>query len=93
MKRPRRDPLFFERQVYQHRRLGDAARFLPVIGTVLFLLPILWAGSARTAGSGVYLFAIWAALILAVAIVSRRLVEREEAPTTRSDPPDEGGPG
>lgn len=91
MTQRRRDPLFFERQVYQQRRLGDAARFIPFVGTFLFLLPILWAGSARTAGSGVYLFAIWACLILLVAVVSRRLLERDTATSfgeTREDEAD-----
>ena len=35
----RPEPVFLERQSYRRRRLGDAAKFLPFVGLVLFLLP------------------------------------------------------
>lgn len=34
--------LFLERQTYRARRLGDAARLLPLLGVFLFAVPILW---------------------------------------------------
>ena len=67
------EPLFLARQSYRRRRLGDAARVLPILGAVLLLLPILWADSARTSGGLVYVFAAWAILIVIVAVVSHRL--------------------
>ena len=74
MRRPRA-PVFLERRSYRRRRLGDAARLLPLFGLVLVLLPLLWSpdttGAARlTAWEGVYLFAVWAVLILVAAILS-----------------------
>jgi hypothetical protein len=84
MRRPRA-PMFLERRSYRRRRLGDAARLLPVFGLVLILLPILWApdatGAARlTAWEGVYLFVVWAALIGIAAILSRALTARDTPP-------------
>lgn len=90
MKRRPPDPLFLERQVYMRRRLGDGAKVLPVVGTVLVLLPILWAGTARTAGSGLYLFGVWAFLIVIVAFVSRGLREQGDPDNTTPEDSDDG---
>lgn len=72
------DPPFLERRVYRRRRLRDAARLLPILGAVLFALPVMWTGpagasDASTARGGVYVFAAWAALIVAAALLSRGL--------------------
>lgn len=67
------EPLFLERQSYRRRRLGDTAKLLPLVALVFFLLPILWSADARTAGGLVYLFSVWALLIVIVAFLSRRL--------------------
>jgi hypothetical protein len=77
MKRPRA-PLFLERRSYRRRRLGDAARMLPVLGLLLVLLPMFWApetagGPRWTAWDGVYLFCVWAALIAVAGLLSRSL--------------------
>jgi len=84
-----RAPLFLEREYYRRRRLMDAARILPVLGLVLFLLPALWrrAGDPNTAGEAIYLFVVWAMLILAAALLARPL-RRSEAPRppARPDP-------
>ena len=71
------EPLFLERQSYRRRRLMDAARLLPVVGLMLFLFPLLWAGpagDAATAMGGVFIFGVWTLLILAAAGLSRRLI-------------------
>ncbi len=83
MRRPRA-PMFLERRSYRRRRLGDAARLVPVFGLVLILLPILWTpgatGAARLmAWEGVYLFVIWAVLI-AVAVVLSRALRGQDTP-------------
>lgn len=78
MKAPRPGPVFLPPRGYRRRRLHDAARLVPVFGVVLFLLPGLWhpgPGAARTtAPDAIYLFAVWAALVAAAALLSRRLV-------------------
>lgn len=81
---PKRAPLFLKRRSYRRRRLHDAARLLPVFGAFLVFLPMLWAPAATetrdTAPDGLYLFAIWAAMIGAAALL---------APGLSSDSPDE----
>jgi hypothetical protein len=73
-------PVFLERESYRRRRIGDAAKLLPVVGIVLFLMPILWAGQGATAGGLVFLFVVWALLIFVMAALSRRLSESEPKP-------------
>lgn len=75
--RPPRRPQFVAPRIYRHRRLMDAARLLPVLGTVLMLVPILQPpaeGATRsTAMDGIYLFAVWALLILSARLLAPRL--------------------
>lgn len=70
-------PLFLERRSYRRRRLADAARMLPVLGTLLLLLPLLWSPqttpAADTARGGIYVFAVWGGLILAALLIARRI--------------------
>jgi hypothetical protein len=70
-------PLFLARRAYRRRRLMDAARLLPLLGAVLFAIPMLWhpADSVEpdTARGVTYLFAVWFLLILAAAALSRGL--------------------
>ncbi len=54
----------------------DAARFLPVLGLFLFILPALAVGGDEplgTAGGLVLVFAIWGILIVVSALLSLRL--------------------
>lgn len=83
MKEAPRQPLFLARQSYRRRRLMDAARLLPVLGACLFLLPILWPpqpGEAprSTAHDGIYLFIVWAGLIVAAVLMARALAPETE---------------
>ncbi|CAN0600784.1 unnamed protein product [Ectocarpus sp. 12 AP-2014] len=80
-------PIFLERESYRRRRLGDAAKLAPVLGFVLFLIPVLWAGVGSTAGGLVYLFGAWAIMIVLMMILSRRLSETE--PKSDSTEPDQ----
>lgn len=68
------EPLFLARDSYRRRRLGDAARVIPVIGFILLVLPGLLTS---TTGSLVYVFTVWAILILITAVLSRRLSRQE----------------
>ena len=79
-------PLFVERRKYRRRRLMDAARILPVAGFVLLMLPMLWArgDGSGIAGEAVYLFAVWALLVLAAALLARPL---GKGPITEVAPP------
>ncbi|MDK3017574.1 hypothetical protein [Pseudodonghicola flavimaris] len=62
-------PVFLERQSYRRRRLLDAARLLPVLGALLFAVPLLWpqggaAGTPSTSAAIRYIFIVWGLLIL-----------------------------
>jgi hypothetical protein len=92
MSTPRR-PVFVSRDAYRSRRLKDAARLLPVLGAALFALPLLWrseeGASVGTAGTLLYIFTVWAGLILSAFLIARRL-SRDEPPAagqSRAAPP------
>ncbi|MDU8913732.1 hypothetical protein [Aestuariicoccus sp. MJ-SS9] len=80
-----RPPLFLERQSYRRRRLRDAARALPVLGMLLWLVPVIWpTGPGTGQGTGVtsssaliYIFGVWALLAGAAALLSLRLRSEE----------------
>ena len=62
--------VFLERRSYRRRRLMDAAKLLPVLGAILFLVPLLWLvgtdAEAKVPASlaFVYVFVVWALLIV-----------------------------
>jgi hypothetical protein len=82
--KPPRPPLFVEQQSYRLRRLRDAARLLPALALILFLMPMLWAppagGRHDTASDGVYLFLAWAAIVIAARLLAPRLGAGDPAP-------------
>lgn len=69
----RGEPLFLARDSYRQRRLADAARLLPVLGVVLLLLP---GFITITVDAIIYIFSVWAALIVAIGLMSRHLAKR-----------------
>ncbi|MCS5602293.1 MAG: hypothetical protein ACU0BZ_07660 [Paracoccus sp. (in: a-proteobacteria)] len=73
-------PLFLERASFRRRRLGDAARVLPVLALVAILLPVWWlpAGVSLAFGA-VWLFGTWAVLIVLVWALHRGLMRAEAA--------------
>ena len=70
-------PVFLERASYRQRRLRDLARLLPVLGAILFVLPLMWKLDGNeglgTSDVMVYLFAIWLGLIAASALLARAI--------------------
>ena len=72
--------MFLERHSYRRRRLVDVARLLPLLGVLLLLVPLMWMGAddSEVVSGAVdampmskaitYIFAVWAALILAAAL-------------------------
>ena len=67
-----KDPIYAERQTYRRRRLGDAARLLPVLGAGLFGLPIFWQETPTTRAL-IYVFLTWALLCILSGLVAWRL--------------------
>ncbi len=86
--------LYLARQSYRRRRLIDAARLLPLLGVVLFLLPLLWtpaeAPESATARQGLYVFVVWLALVVAAFLLARRLPRGDDG---RDDDARGGGSG
>lgn len=72
-----RSSVFLERQTYRRRRLIDWIKMLPLIGMVLWLVPLLWPTEGEhmvsSADAIIYVFAIWFILVLAKAISARAL--------------------
>ena len=79
-------PDILARSGYRLRRAMDAARLLPVIGALLFFLPLLWAGG-KTGQGGIYIFGIWLGLIIGAALLSRTLNETQ---TDTDEEPQDG---
>lgn len=96
-------PLYLARETYRRRRLMDAARLLPLLGVFLLALPVFWNPEQHeqpdTAGEGIYLFIVWAVLIVAAFIFARGLApvvdEHAERRPDGSPPnrPETGGDG
>lgn len=75
-----RRPLFLERSSYRRRRLGDAARILPVLGLILLLLPVWWApDQVSLTGGALWLFGLWAGLIVLIGALHWALARAEQA--------------
>ncbi len=71
-----RSPVFLAKARYRQRRLRDALRLLPILGAVLWLVPLLWPrgeGGQTNAVALIYMFVIWAGLVVLGAVFSSRL--------------------
>ena len=88
-------PVYLARGSYRRRRIMDAARLLPFVGVFLFALPMLWGSEespgATTAREGLYLFAVWAGLILAAGVLARFLAAGLEEGRSGEEPGEGGG--
>lgn len=78
--------IFVQQRTYKRRRMADAARLLPIVGGILFMIPLLWihAGSMSTARVMIYLFVIWAGLAGVAGVLSHRLGPEEDQPEDRA---------
>ena len=73
-------PLFLEHASFRRRRLGDAARVLPVAAALALSLPLLWPGPLLSGAVGaVALFGLWAVLIAATWALHHALMRAEAA--------------
>lgn len=79
-------PLFLERHSYRQRRLMDAARLLPVLGVLLWLIPLLWpqrdaagqVAAVSTSSAILYIFGVWVVLALIALLLSLLLDSKAE---------------
>lgn len=77
---------FVERRTYRRRRLMDIARLLPILGALLFLMPLMWPdpdpypapgshGGMPMSSAITYIFVVWA-LLIAVSVAFGAAVRR-----------------
>lgn len=91
---PRGHPVFLEKSRYRQRRLRDGARLLPVFGVVLICVPLLWSQEAEqrvtSSTAAIYLFGVWALVIVLAGILAARLrvseVQSDLAQTAQTPP-------
>lgn len=83
---------FLERNTYRLRRLMDAARFLPVFGLILLMLPLMRdsgdGDASRVGQEAVYLFVVWIAMVAAAFLMSLGLRRALDAPAADLSPRD-----
>ena len=89
-------PIFLEPHSYRRRRLMDAGRFLPVLGVILWMIPLLWATgnspSVRpvTMSSAIlYIFLVWVGLISVACVI---WIKTRSNPAENSDNIAQDGP-
>lgn len=79
-------PLFLERASFRRRRLGDAARVLPVLAAALLLVPVWWMPERLSFAAGaIWMFGVWAGLIVAIGVLNRALRRAEGATLSAGD--------
>lgn len=69
-------PIHVERQTFRRRRLIDAACALPLLGWILWWLPLLWSGGEVNVPASqvlIYIFGVWIGLALGAARLVRLL--------------------
>ncbi|ASM71798.1 MULTISPECIES: hypothetical protein [Roseobacteraceae] len=85
-------PVFLERRSYRRRRMQDAQRLLPVLGMVLWMVPVLWpsgdeTGHVSMSAAICYVFGVWCVLIgLSFVLWSGVQHGADDATDTASDP-------
>lgn len=63
-------PIQVERQTFRRRRLIDATCALPLLGWILWWLPLIWNGAAQSVPASqalIYIFGVWIALAIGAA--------------------------
>ncbi|WP_198731866.1 hypothetical protein [Paracoccus tegillarcae] len=84
--------MFLERSSYRRRRLGDAARILPVLALLLILVPVWWVPEAVSlTGGALWLFGLWAALIVLTAALHIALHASDRAAWARGEDDSQSG--
>lgn len=81
--------MFLERQSYRRRRLIDMIRILPVIGALLWAVPLLWESGEDSDVSAsvaiIYLFGVWLGMVLLGAVLARLLKKADTQPAEREE--------
>ena len=72
---PDKPAIFLERRRYRKQRLRDVAKMLPILGVVLFFVPLLWQGDepASNADAVQFMFGAWLFLIVLTWLIARKI--------------------
>ena len=62
---------FLAKDTYRLRRMRDLARAVPIIGSILLVMPLLWIEGTHNSAAVVYIFAVWVFLIILSAAISK----------------------
>jgi len=71
MEDPRSDPV--ATTTSRQRRLGEAAKLIPILAAVLMLVPVLLVPGSATSSALIYVFTVWGLLIGLSVFLSRAL--------------------
>ena len=93
---------FVARKTYRRRRLMDVARLLPIVGAVLFAIPLMWPspdpypspdsmGGMPLSRAMIYVLSVWAMLILASFVFGLAVRRWADHWTGVNEGPQEGG--
>jgi hypothetical protein len=82
----RHKAIFVERDNYRRRRLIDLVRLAPVLGAILWVVPLLWPNDGElnvgTADAIVYIFCVWFGLVVMSAVLARGVKGIQEDETS-----------
>lgn len=82
--RPGPPTVFHERRTYRRRRVMDAARVAPLLALILWMIPLIWPqtgdGTVSSATALIYIFLVWAGVILLTWGISRLLADEVDEP-------------
>ncbi|MEJ6402566.1 hypothetical protein [Yoonia sp. 2307UL14-13] len=84
MKKQPQPGVFLERSSYRQRRLRDAGLLVPVLGIILWLVPLLWDKGDPQNGKSMamlYIFGVWVLLILLTALIARLIRPSDDKPS------------
>lgn len=84
MSKPPQPGVFLERASYRQRRLRDAGLLVPVLGILLWLIPLLWDEGDPEKGKStamLYIFGVWVLLILLTALIARLVRPSDDNPS------------
>jgi len=77
--------VFHEKRTYRRRRVMDAARLVPVLALILWSVPLIWPqsgdGTVSSATALIYIFAVWAGIIVLTWGLSQVLSDRAQRHT------------
>ena len=70
----------------RQRKLGEAAKLAPILAGVLMLVPVLLVAGSATSSALVYVFTVWAILIVLSVFLSRALTRSLRAGEPKDAP-------